>query len=28
VDIATPEILENPYRRKTILRDAKVLYSA
>ena len=26
VDIATPEILENPYRRKTILRDAKVLY--
>lgn len=28
VDIATPEILENPYRRKTILRDAKVLYAA
>lgn len=28
VDIATPEILENPYRRKTILRDAKVLYEA
>ena len=28
VDIATPEILENPYRRKTILRDARVLYAA
>ncbi len=28
VDIATPEVLENPYRRKTILRDAKVLYEA
>lgn len=27
VDIATPEILENPYRRATILRDAKVLYA-
>lgn len=27
VDIATPEVLENPYRRKTILRDAKVLYA-
>jgi len=28
VDIATPEILENPYRRKTIMRDARVLYAA
>ncbi|MBK6631868.1 MAG: nucleotidyltransferase family protein [Betaproteobacteria bacterium] len=28
VDIATPEILENPYRRKTILRDARVLFAA
>jgi len=27
VDIATPEVLENPYRRKTILRDARVLYA-
>ena len=27
VDIATPEILENPYRRAAILRDAKVLYA-
>jgi predicted nucleotidyltransferase/DNA-binding transcriptional ArsR family regulator len=28
VDIATPEILENPYRRRSVLRDAKVLYGA
>ncbi|MCK6557472.1 nucleotidyltransferase family protein, partial [Candidatus Binatia bacterium] len=28
VDIVTPEILENTYRRKTILRDARVLYAA
>jgi len=27
VDIATTEVLENPYRRKSILRDAKVLYA-
>ncbi len=27
VDIATTEVLENPYRRKTILRDARVLYA-
>lgn len=28
VDIAPPEILRNPYRRKTIERDLKVLYEA
>jgi predicted nucleotidyltransferase/DNA-binding transcriptional ArsR family regulator len=28
VDIASPEILENPYRRKTIEPDLKVLYEA
>lgn len=28
VDIAPPEILRNPYRRKTIERDAQVLYEA
>jgi predicted nucleotidyltransferase len=28
VDIAPPEILRNPYRRKTIVRDAQVLYEA
>ena len=28
VDISPPEILRNPYRRKTIERDAKVLYEA
>ena len=27
VDIATPEVLENPYRRKSILKDARVLYA-
>ena len=28
VDIASPEILNNPYRRKTILPDLKTLYEA
>jgi len=28
VDIASPEILKNPYRRKTILPDLKTLYEA
>jgi predicted nucleotidyltransferase len=28
VDLVPPEVLENPYRRKTILRDLKVLYEA
>jgi len=28
VDIAPPEIMRNPYRRKTIERDAQVLYEA
>jgi len=28
VDIATPVILENPYRRKSILADLKTLYAA
>jgi predicted nucleotidyltransferase len=28
VDIVPPEILRNPYRRKTIQRDLKVLYEA
>lgn len=28
VDIAPPEILRNPYRRKTIERDAQLLYEA
>jgi predicted nucleotidyltransferase/predicted nucleic acid-binding protein len=28
VDIASPEILRNPYRRKTILPDLKTLYEA
>ncbi|NOX42622.1 MAG: nucleotidyltransferase [Gammaproteobacteria bacterium] len=28
VDIASPEILRNPYRRKTIEADLKVLYEA
>lgn len=28
VDIATPEILENPFRRKAILPDLKMLYAA
>jgi len=28
VDIASPEILENPYRRKSILPDLKTLYEA
>ncbi|MGA7802557.1 MAG: nucleotidyltransferase domain-containing protein, partial [Gammaproteobacteria bacterium] len=28
VDIAAPEILRNPYRRRTIERDMKVLYEA
>lgn len=28
VDLTTLEILENPYRRKTILRDVKVLFAA
>ena len=28
VDLAPPEVLENPYRRKSILRDLKVLYEA
>lgn len=28
VDIATPEILENPFRRKAILPDLKTLYAA
>lgn len=26
VDLVPPEVLENPIRRKTILRDFKVLY--
>jgi predicted nucleotidyltransferase len=28
VDLVPPEVLENPYRRKSILRDLKVLYEA
>jgi predicted nucleotidyltransferase len=28
VDFVPPEVLENPYRRKSILRDLKVLYEA
>ncbi|MEX2199389.1 MAG: nucleotidyltransferase domain-containing protein [Burkholderiales bacterium] len=28
VDLVPPAVLENPYRRKTILRDLKVLYEA
>lgn len=28
VDIVTPEVLENPYRRKSILRDTRMLYAA
>lgn len=28
VDVATPEILDNPFRRKTILSELKTLYSA
>ena len=28
VDIVPPEVLRNPYRRKTIQRDLKVLYEA
>ena len=28
VDLVPPQALENPYRRKTILRDLKVLYEA
>ena len=28
VDIATPEILENPFRRKAISPDLKTLYAA
>jgi predicted nucleotidyltransferase/DNA-binding HxlR family transcriptional regulator len=28
VDVATPEILDNPFRRKTILRELMTLYSA
>jgi hypothetical protein len=28
VDLVPSEVLENPYRRKTILRDFKVLYEA
>lgn len=28
VDLVPPEVLENPYRRKSILRDFKVLYEA
>jgi predicted nucleotidyltransferase len=28
VDLATPEILENPYRRASVLRDLAVLYAA
>lgn len=28
VDIVSPEVLRNPYRRKTIERDLKVLYDA
>ena len=28
VDLVPPEVLENPYRRKTILRDLRVLYEA
>jgi predicted nucleotidyltransferase/DNA-binding transcriptional ArsR family regulator len=28
VDIATTEVLENPYRRKSILKDARVLYAS
>lgn len=28
VDLVPPELLENPYRRKSILRDLKVLYEA
>ena len=28
VDIATSSILENPFRRKTILRDIKAIYAA
>ena len=26
VDLVAPEVLENPYRRKSILRDLKLLY--
>jgi predicted nucleotidyltransferase len=28
VDIASPEVLKNPYRRRTIEPDLKVLYEA
>ena len=28
LDLATPSILRNPYRRKTILQDLKELYAA
>lgn len=28
VDLVPPQVLENPYRRKSILRDLKVLYEA
>ena len=28
VDLVPPEVLENPYRRRTILRDLRVLYEA
>jgi len=28
VNLAPPEVLENPYRRKSILRDLNVLYEA
>lgn len=28
VDVATPEILDNPFRRKTILPELKTLYAA
>jgi predicted nucleotidyltransferase len=28
VDLVPPQVMENPYRRKTILRDLRVLYEA
>ncbi len=28
VDLATPSILRNPFRRKTILRDLETIYAA
>jgi len=28
VDLATPAILENPYRRRTVLKDLREIYAA